>query len=106
MVMQALLGSADGGAIELKNRTSKLAIDLGEQGAAYDFSVFNVAYKDTGLFGVYLNCPDNKLEDGMWYTLHNLVRLAHKTTLKSQVLASIGTNSGVAADLAKSLTCY
>merc|ERR1719424_330346 len=51
MLMQALLGDSQGGAIEGKNRTSKLAIDMGEQGAAHDFSVFNVSYKDTGLFG-------------------------------------------------------
>ena len=52
----------------------------------------------------------------MWYTLHNMVRLAHKTTdgeveyakvaLKAKLVAELGTNSGVAGDLAGSLSNY
>lgn len=25
-------------------------------------------------------CPDNKLDDAMWYTLDNMVRLCHNVT--------------------------
>jgi len=118
MMMETLLGEFDpsSGAIAMNNKTSKLSIDLGDQGAATAFKVFNLTYKDTGLFGAYLSCPDNKCEDAMWYTLHNMVRLAHKTTdgevefaktaLKAKLVAQQGTNSGVAGDLAGSLSNY
>merc|ERR1719240_1088275 len=113
-MIQALLGSFDmSTGVIAKNMTSKLAIDQGEQEAARAFTVVNTSYKDSGLFGVYFQCPDNRAEDAMWYTLWNLVRLCHKTTdaevdfaqtaLKTQILTNLGTNAGVARHLAKSL---
>lgn len=114
-VMGAYLGSFDAGADALapKNRTSRLTSDQGEQLAAHSLKVINASYKDSGLFGVYFNAPDNRLEDGMWYTLWNMVRLVHKTTdadvahaktqLKAQLAKAAGTSSGLAADLAKSI---
>lgn len=41
---------------------------------------FNTNYQDTGLFGVYMTAPDNKLDDLMWYLMNNLMRLVHKVT--------------------------
>ena len=43
--------------------------------------------QDTGLFGVYLVCPDNKLDDAMYFTLDNLVRLCHNVTDEEVVRA-------------------
>jgi len=114
MMIQALLGSFDkSSGVIAQNMTSRLAIDQGEQEAAKAFTVINTSYKDSGLFGVYFQCPDNRAEDAMWYTLENLVRLCHKTTgmevdfaqttLKTQILTKLGTNAGVAGHLAESL---
>lgn len=117
MVMAAYLGSFDvtgGGTLLPKNMTSKLAMDQGEQLAATALKVINASYKDSGLFGVYFASPDNRVEDAMWYTLWNLVRLVHKTSnadvefakaqLKAQLAAERGTTAGIAADLAKSIS--
>ena len=60
--------------------------------------------QDTGLFGVYLVAPENKLEDLAWYTLHALLKCVHQTTeeevayakaqLKTNYLNSISTVAG------------
>jgi len=96
--------------------TSKLSTDQGEQEAASVLKVFNANYKDSGLFGVYFQSPDNRVEDSMWYTLWNLVRMVHKTTeselafaqdqLKEALLQERSTTAGSAACLAKDLACY
>jgi len=43
-------------------------------------SILPLISQDTGLFGIYLVAPDNKLDDAMWYTLDNLVRLCYNVT--------------------------
>jgi len=118
MVMAAYLGSFDTATATVlpKNRTSMLVMDQGEQAAAASLQVLNCSYKDSGLFGVYFSAVDNRVEDSMWYTLWNLVRLVHKTTdkdvefaklqLKSQLAADLGTSAGLAADLAKSISYH
>lgn len=116
MVMQAYLGSHDRNTsvIPAYNRTSKLAIDLGEQQAAPAYTIINHSYSDTGVFGVLFQAPDNALEDTMWYSLHNLVRMCHsftdeevafaKTQLKAQVASRLSSTSGAAEGLARSLS--
>jgi processing peptidase subunit beta len=71
MLMQTILGSWDRTSPIGRNGASKLAQDVSEHQCAHSFMTFNTCYKDTGLFGVYLTAPDNKLDDAMWYTLDN-----------------------------------
>lgn len=119
MLMEALLGEFDTNnstGIVCKNKTSKLAIDQGDQEAATVFKVFNVNYKDTGLFGAYFQAPDNRTEDAVWYTLWNIVRLCHKTTdeevefaktqAKKKLTEMFGTNSGASLTLAKQFMAH
>ena len=54
-------------------RYHRLGREVADMELAQSFMTFNTCYKDTGLFGIYLVCPDNKLDDAMWYTLDNLV---------------------------------
>jgi processing peptidase subunit beta len=99
-----------------KNMTSKLAMDQGEQHAAAVLKIVNASYKDSGLFGVYFEAPDNRCEDAIWYALWNLVRMVHKTSaaelyfaqdqLKQSLLLARATTAGSAACLAKDLACY
>jgi len=117
-VMAAYLGEIDAlsNPIAAANMTSKLAMDQGEQAAANNFKVINTSYKDSGLFGIYFTCPDNRCDDAMFYSLWNLVRLVHKTSdadvefaktqLKAKLVKDLSTTSGLANDLAKSLSCY
>lgn len=115
---QYLLGSYEMGAttVPCENHATRLQIDLGEQKAAKAFTPFYTPYKDTGLWGIYLVSPDNRLQDATWYTMMNLVRLMYKTTdeeldraklaMKVAALKSLSTPAGVCEDLGKQMISY
>jgi mitochondrial-processing peptidase subunit beta len=116
MLMQTMLGSWDRSSAAGRNAGSKLAVDVATNDLAHSFKAFNTCYNDTGLFGVYIVAPDNKLDDVMWYTLDNLVRLAHnvsdeevaraKTQLKANVLLQLDSLPNVAEDIGRQVLTY
>jgi processing peptidase subunit beta len=116
MLMQVMLGSYDRTQGLGKNHASRLCQDVAEHELAHSVSSFNTCYKDSGLFGVYMVCPDNKVDDLMWYVMNNLVRLVHdpsdeeveraKLNLKAIMLMGLDGHSNVAEDIGRQLLTY
>lgn len=116
MLMQTILGSYDRLSGQGMNSASKMCQEIGEGEMAHSVSTFNTCYKDTGLFGLYMVAPDNKLDDLMWYVMNNLVRLVHgvsdeeidraKTNLKATMLMGLDGHTNVAEDIGRQLLTY
>ncbi len=114
--MQTILGSWNRSSAAGRNISSKLAADIADNELAHSYMAFNTSYKDTGLFGLYLVAPDNKLDDLMWYTLDNMVRLCHnvtdqeveraKTQLKANVLMNLDSLSNITEDIGRQMLTY
>lgn len=114
--MQVMLGSYDRTQGLGRYHASRMGEDIAAQELAHSVSAFNTCYKDTGLFGVYMVCPDNKVDDLVWTVMNNLVRLVHipsdeeveraKFQLKAIMLAGLDGHSNVAEDIGRQLLTY
>lgn len=116
MLMQTMLGSFDRTEGLGRNHASRLCQEVAENELAHSFSAFNTCYKDTGLFGVYMLCPDHKVDDMMWHVMNNLVRLVHvpseeeveraKLNLKATMLMGLDGHTNVAEDIGRQLLTF
>jgi len=116
MLMQVMLGSYDRTQGLGRYHASRMGEDIAAQELAHSVSAFNTCYKDTGLFGVYMVCPDNKVDDLVWTVMNNLVRLVHipsdeeveraKQQLKAIMLTGLDGHSNVAEDIGRQLLTY
>lgn len=112
-LMQCILGSYSASDGLGQNVASALAQEMAQHDLATYTSAFSLNYSDTGLFGVVLTAPDNKLDDTMWYLMPNLVRLAHgvsdeemsraKAALKRSVLQSYDGDAVSGVGIARQL---
>ncbi|KAH8095182.1 peptidase [Aureococcus anophagefferens] len=78
----------------------KLVRDLAEQGAAAFVAPFYAPYADTALFGVHLAAPDVRVEDAVWYTMNNLVRLSFGVTDAELARAKLAYKAELGASIA------
>lgn len=116
MIMQTLLGAYDRTQGLGRNHASRLCQEVAEHELAHSISTFNTCYQDTGLFGVYMKVPDNKVDDLMWTVMNNLVRLVHspseeeveraKLQLQAVMLSALDGHSNVAEDIGRQLLTY
>jgi mitochondrial-processing peptidase subunit beta len=116
MLMQVMLGAYDRTEGLGRNHASRLCQDVAEHELAHSVSTFNTCYKDTGLFGVYMVCPHDKVDDLMWTVMNNLVRMVHmpsdeeveraKLNLKAIMLMGLDGHSNVAEDIGRQMLTY
>ncbi len=109
-VIESLLGSWDRRSHVGCDGASRFSIEIAERGLAHRASAFTTNYKDSGLIGITAICPDNKLDDFMWYSLDNLVRICHTVTdeevqrsivaLKTAKMLNAASPTAAALDLA------
>ena len=116
MLMQLMLGSYNRTQGIGHNHASRLCEEVARGELAYSLSTFNTCYKDTGLFGIYMVCPDFKLDNLVWHVMSNMVRLVHspsdeeveraKLNLKAVMLMGLDGNAAVAEDIGRQLLTY
>lgn len=116
MLMQIMLGSYDRTQGLGRNHASPLCQDIANEELAHSVSTFNTCYKDTGLFGVYMVCPDRKVNDLVWTVMNYLVRLVHcpseeeveraKRSLKAIMLMGLDGHANVAEDIGRQMLNY
>lgn len=93
----------------LQNVTEEEAVGTSANG-------FCVTYKDTGLFGIAGQMPDNRNEEFMYYATFNLTRLCHRTTddetafakaaLKSRLLAAQDGSANLCDTMGTQMLAY
>jgi mitochondrial-processing peptidase subunit beta len=116
MLMQIMLGSYDRTQGLGRNHASRLCQDVAEHELAHSVSSFNTCYKDTGLFGVYMVCPDKCVNELIYHVMNNLVRLVHlpsdeeveraKLSLKAIMLMGLDGHANVAEDIGRQMLNY
>jgi len=116
MVLQTMLGSYDRKSGFGLNSSSKMVQEIAQNDLAYSVSTFNLCYKETGLFGIYMVAADNKLDDLLWFVTNNLVRMVHepseqelnraKASLKTTVLKGLDGHSNGADNIGRQLLTY
>lgn len=104
-IMENIISQWNAASLVGKNTTNRLAATLAEQDIVHSYKAFNLNFTDAGLFGVHLVAPENKLDDAMYYTLDNLVRLVHNVSeeeldlAKQHLVASFVYSNNVAEQL-------
>ncbi|XP_078399166.1 cytochrome b-c1 complex subunit 1, mitochondrial-like [Cetorhinus maximus] len=115
-VASTLIGSWDrtygGGA----NQSSRLAQISVENKLGHSFQSFNTCYSDTGLWGIYLVCDGQNIEDtvhfaqGEWMHLCTSVTESEvtraKNTLKTHLVAQLDGTTPTCADIGRQVLSY
>ncbi|RXM36688.1 Mitochondrial-processing peptidase subunit beta [Acipenser ruthenus] len=116
MVANTLIGNWDrsfGGGVNL---SSKLAQMTCQGNLCHSFQSFNTCYTDTGLWGLYMVCEPNTIEDMMHFTQREWMRLCTSVTeseviraknlLKTNMLLQLDGSTPICEDIGRQMLCY
>ncbi|PIO37181.1 Mitochondrial-processing peptidase subunit beta [Aquarana catesbeiana] len=116
MVANTLIGNWDrsfGGGVNL---SSKLAQITCHGNLCHSFQSFNTCYTDTGLWGLYMVCEPNTVEDMMHFVQREWIRLCTSVTegevaraknlLKTNMLLQLDGSTPICEDIGRQMLCY
>ncbi|KAG8577150.1 hypothetical protein GDO81_010081 [Engystomops pustulosus] len=116
MVANTLIGNWDrslGGGVNL---SSKLAQITCHGNLCHSFQSFNTCYTDTGLWGLYMVCEPNTVEEMMHFVQREWIRLCTSVTegevaraknlLKTNMLLQLDGSTPICEDIGRQMLCY
>ncbi|XP_028667409.1 mitochondrial-processing peptidase subunit beta [Erpetoichthys calabaricus] len=116
MVANTLIGNWDrsfGGGVNLSSKLAQMAC---QGNLCHSFQSFNTCYTDTGLWGLYMVCEPNTIEDMMHFTQREWMRLCTSVTesevvraknlLKTNMLLQLDGSTPICEDIGRQMLCY
>lgn len=95
MVGSTIIGSWDrsfGGSGHLSSKLARLSVD---EKLANSFMSFNTSYTDTGLWGIYASTPHNQIDDFIYATTQEWMRLSHNASDSEVDRAKMQLKAGI-----------
>merc|ERR1711907_804588 len=116
VVMQSLMGQWQRTSNAGKNISSSLCKELAREEVAHSCMAFNTTYSNTGLFGVYGVADHSDVEDFLYISLNEMVRMAHKVSeweveraknqLKTTLAMQLDGTSAACEDIGRQVLTY
>ncbi|XP_069764737.1 mitochondrial-processing peptidase subunit beta isoform X1 [Narcine bancroftii] len=116
MVANTLIGNWDrsfGGGVNL---SSKLAQFACQGNLCHSFQSFNTCYTDTGLWGLYMVCEPNTIDEMLHFVQREWMRLCTSVTdgeivraknlLKTNMLLQLDGSTPICEDIGRQMLCY
>ncbi|XP_051890000.1 mitochondrial-processing peptidase subunit beta [Pristis pectinata] len=116
MVANTLIGNWDrsfGGGVNLSSKLAQIAC---QGNLCHSFQSFNTCYTDTGLWGLYMVCESNTIDEMLHFVQREWMRLCTSVTeseiaraknlLKTNMLLQLDGSTPICEDIGRQMLCY